>query len=976
MLLAVPSSIHAGEPRTMHYYPDGRDIVCFNGEGRYTRALYGTNTRYRLETSDRPVFAVYDEGKSYNFSFFLTLGGKTTPLEEASWCKAAYQGGRRTYTVRDESWGKGQLDIYVMASFFGEGAIWRFSASGFESPVALKVVRSKIASTKFSRSGDLGTDAREIFDPAPGVAPLNELSWDAAGTTYLVYTDNAKLEVAAGEKGQAIFDQEEAARTALTGTIVIDTPDPFFNTLGANLLAAADGTWDGRTFLHGAVGWRTELVGWRGAYVGDVVGWRDRARSHFTAYSKSMLTDVPPVLDQPQQDPAHNLARGLEKFGTPIFSNGYISRAPESTRGIGHYDMNLNYIDEILYHFSYDADTTFLREFWPKLQLHHEWEKRNFDPDGNHLYDAYCCIWASDGLYYDGGDVTHSSAYNYRSNLLTARIAEILGEDPTPYREEAEAILKAMDEVLWMDKPGYWAEFRDNMGLKRLHPSAAIWSIYTPIDCGAGTPEQFYRATRYVDRSIPHIPVKYVYDEEALKVLGLELPAPDTDLFTISTTDWLPYEWSTNNIAHEEVANMALAYLQAGRYDSGFKLLKADLLDEMYLGGCPANFGQISYYNGNEAYRDFADNIGISSRAIINGLFGIIPDALNGRCVIQHAFPPEWDKASIRTPYLSYSFRREGNNDIYEVEQHFAQPLKIIVNAIAGEGSFFTVEGNDDTVQTIIVDRSRFPKLKKYKFKEVQFEKDLVTTPRYLRKMGLGDITRRTARKSSPVDISSAFNANVDDIFHNQYLTPRWPYTTLQLPTQGLGDWCRTHEYSEIEDDGLRERVKLGVFDTGKGLSFKTPNTGQNIVYTSLWDNYPDSVTIPLKGRAKYAWLLLAGSTFNMQSRIENARITVTYVDGSTDVMPLVNPINWCPIQKNFEFNETNFFSAPVHPYRLIFKNAELTRKGKPYGKEIPGGAAEVLKMPLRKGKRLASITLTTLSNDVVVGLMAVTLEK
>ena len=989
LLLIGITALEAQESRVMRYFPEGRDIVCLNGDGRYTRALYGNETCFRLETSDRPVFAVYDEvdanyrkspdyknypGESYNFSFSLRLGDSITKLDETSWCKASYQGGRRTYVVRDSSWGQGQLDIYVMASFFGEGAIWRFTAVNFDRPVRIIATRSVLASTKFARSGDLGTDPREIFDAAPGVPPLDSLEWEATGTSYLVYTDNKDLRAVRGREGEVIFNKEETARMELVCGVEINTPDPFFNTIGANLLAAADGIWDGKTFLHGAVGWRAPLVGWRGAYVGDVVGWQERARSHFTAYSKSMLTEVPQVLDQPQQDPANNLARGLEKFGTPIFSNGYISRSPERTTNLGHYDMNLVFIDELLYHFCYDADIAFLRELWPKLKLHLEWEKRNFDPDNDHLYDAYCCIWASDGLYYDGGDVTHSSAYNYRANLMIARIAEILGEDPTPFREEADAILKAMDEVLWIDGPGHWAEFKDNMGLKRLHPSAALWSIYTPIDCGAGTPEQFYRATRYVDRSIPHIPVKYEYDTAAMEELGLTLPDAEDDLFTVSTTDWLPYVWSTNNVAHEEVANMALAYMQAGRKDVGFKLLKADLIDEMYLGGCPANFGQLSYYNGRETYRDFADNIGITSRALVNGLFGIAPDAMNGRCIIKHAFPDEWEEASIKTPYLCYSYRREGHYDIYEIEQNFTEPLQMIIRADSGKGAYLEVPGSSEKVQTIIVDRTKLPKPKVYP--ESRLEKDLVSSPRYLHKMGLGEITRRTARKSFPVDISPAFNANVDDIFRNEYLSPRWPFTTLQLPVQGLGDWCRTTQYFEIEDDNLRQCVRQGVFDTQKGLVFKTPSEGENIVYTSLWDNYPASVTIPLKGRARFAWLLLAGSTNNMQSRIENARITVTYMDGSTDELPLVNPINWCPIQENYHFNDYAFWTAPVHPYRLIFKSGELVRDGKPFGQSIPGGAAEILKMPLKKHKRLSSITLTTLSNDVVIGLMGVTLEK
>lgn len=66
------ASACTSEPvRTMAYYPDGRDIVCLNGDNRYSRALYGTNTLFRLETSDRPVFAVYDKKDSYNFQFLL-----------------------------------------------------------------------------------------------------------------------------------------------------------------------------------------------------------------------------------------------------------------------------------------------------------------------------------------------------------------------------------------------------------------------------------------------------------------------------------------------------------------------------------------------------------------------------------------------------------------------------------------------------------------------------------------------------------------------------------------------------------------------------------------------------------------------------------------------------------------------------------------------------------------------------------------
>lgn len=59
---------------------------------------------------------------------------------------------------------------------------------------------------------------------------------------------------------------------------------------------AADGIWDGEVWLHGAIGWRMPLSGWRAAYTGDVLGWHDRARTHFNAYAASQVTEVPNTL--------------------------------------------------------------------------------------------------------------------------------------------------------------------------------------------------------------------------------------------------------------------------------------------------------------------------------------------------------------------------------------------------------------------------------------------------------------------------------------------------------------------------------------------------------------------------------------------------------------------------------------------------------------------------------------------------------
>lgn len=111
--------------------------------------------------------------------------------------------------------------------------------------------------------------------------------------------------------------------------------------------------------------------------------------------------------------------------------------------------------------------------------------------------------------------------------------------------------------------------------------------------------------------------------------------------------------------------------------------------------------------------------------------------------------------------------------------------------------------------------------------------------------------------KCEPVVMDEQFNSAVTDIFRNEYLSPRSPYTTLQIPKQGIGEWCHPLHTVDIDDSGLRSSVQKGVLNTKLGVPFRTPAEGQNIAFTSLWDNYPDSLTVSLKGRHPvpiYSW--------------------------------------------------------------------------------------------------------------------------
>ena len=1034
--------------RSLQYTPDGDDFVCINGKNRFTRALYGSHTAFRLETSDRPVFAAYTKENPKHTCFKLQTSGGTVALDSTEHCESRYTAGRRSYSLSDPAFGGGSLSITTWALPDKEGAIWQFNARNFKGfhPVLLASI-SEIRNSKLNRNGDMGADPADSFEAPLQPQQLQSFPVQIDGTLYILL-ENQELRTLTTAEGENLFKKAEAAR------IRIETPDPYFNALGGTLAMAADGIWDGEVWLHGAIGWRMPLSGWRAAYTGDVLGWHDRARTHFNAYAASQVTEVPNTFPHPAQDSALHLARSVKKWGTPQYSNGYICRNPHRNNQMHHYDMNLCYIDELLWHFKWTGDLDYVRQMWPVITRHLTWEKLNYDPDNDGLYDAYACIWASDALYYNSGAVTHSSAYNYRANKTAAQLAEKIGEDPTPYRNEAEKILKAMNERLWLPGKGHWAEYQDFMGHKRVHESAAVWTIYHAIDSETANPFQAYQATRYVDTAIPHIPVT----AHGLKENGYA---------TIATTNWLPYSWSINNVAFAEVMHTALSYFQAGRADAGYKLLKSSVLDGMYLGDSPGNFGQISFYDAarGECYRDFGDPIGVASRVLIQGLFGILPDALNQQIILRPGFPDDWDKASVSTPDISYRFTRKENTDTYHITQRFQTPLHPVlhVNArkekirsvkvngvpatwqsiesahgypllsIQAEGTSsttITIEWEGAPLHTLAVQEPvitsngklalQIPSgasisqvydpqsvLANHTVEATAFNAQIKGEPGhhtffvythqgemdwwqpvniYIENVrespSYTDFADIRPEKCRMVDFDRQLNASVTDIYQNEYLSPRSPYTTLQLPTQGIGEWCHPLLSATIDDSGLRSLVHHDTFQTSLGIPFRLKEKGNNILFTSLWDNYPDSSTISLSGTASHAYLLMAGSTNHMQCHIANGIIRIHYADGTSQATELTNPDNWCPIEQDFYVDGKAFQVPAPRPYRLHLKSGKVSRDlGKElnitgvYGREIEGGAGILLDIPLDHSKELKRLTLETLSNDVVIGIMGVTLQ-
>jgi len=1172
--------------RELHYKEDKGDFLLVNGKYRFNRALYGDNRASRVEAGDLPEFALYLPGMGGNLQFVIQKGNSIKKLIDADKIETRYRPGTMLYEIKDPILGNGSLKLTVLAQAKEEGMVVKMEMVNIDSSAKIYAVYGGASGTTFSRNGDIGADPESGFYLLPeycltnqfeinknqfqlnylnkkketqivsgSFSTINSLQQTDAQTLeklaeftqnktdkspiiYASYSSQKQpiyIQVAKGtadknfsdDELKNLFNEAEQSRLSLTNRIQLKTPDADLNNFGANLAVAADGIWESPTFLHGAVAWRMRLNAWRGAYTADALSWHDRAKEHFESYAHSQVLkpDFAPV----KMDTIRHLARHEEKMGTSVFSSGYISRNPNDNTKPHHYDMNLVFFDQMFSHFNYTGDQEFLKKMWPTMVRHINWEKRNFKRGD--LYDAYAAIWASDALQYSGGKVTHTSAYNYRANREMAKLAKILGENPQPYEQEAEAILKAMKNELWIKNKGYFAEFKDALGSQLIHDQPGVWSIYHAADAFILNEFEDYQNLQYINYYTPKIPIS---------VKG----ADHKNYFTLATTNWQPYDWSINNVALAENLQTALAYWQAGRSEDAYALWKGNLVESMYYGISPGNFEQLSHYDAfrGELYRDFADPIGVASRTLTEGLFGVNPNLLEHRISIKPGFPKDWNSAELKLPDWEYQFKRTSKKTDYLFSSKYQNPVvldmqipvnysnikwvkvngkkvdwKIKPNSIlqpiiqfeTPEEKDFKIEirhsgkvlrneqtdyihfisdnfqlnfdskkkikqvydpqgliknspplegwirpeGEDGVVnhvfkldsqerkgtffvqveqngalwwQPVNVD-IRFPLETKWIDKKLQIQSESshpingklsvnglkktfsiqknqnssIEIPlNYLSKgtnsivleyngikqnVDITDWEIENQGQFNTISLASEYNERVTEIFNQKYLSPRLKVPTLQLPWQGIGNWCYPLITAQIDDSGLmnkRTNEKVEYL----GVPFSIDKSDKNIAFASQWDNYPNSIEIPLNGKGKKIYFLMAGSTNPMQSQMVNGTITVHYVDGSTSELELKNPTNWWPIEQDL-FDDNFAFEIPDDkiPYRVQLKTGELYKGGtlSKYSsikgftdRQVDGGAATILDLPIDQNKELKSIKLTAVSNDVVIGMMSATVLK
>jgi len=152
-----------------------------------------------------------------------------------------------------------------------------------------------------------------------------------------------------------------------------------------------------------------------------------------------------------------------------------------------------------------------------------------------------------------------------------------------------------------------------------------------------------------------------------------------------------------------------------------------------------------------------------------------------------------------------------------------------------------------------------------------------------------------------------------------------------------------------VDDSALRNSG--GVIYTRSGIPFATPEKGENIACVSIWDNFPTEMTFPLEGSGQELAMLFVSTTNAMQTAVENARITVTYEDGSEETKSLIYPDSiddWMvpALQKE---NESLYFSKFNH--------------------------ATVQKIRLNPSKKLKNVKVEAVANEVILGVIGISIS-
>ncbi len=833
--------------------------------------------------------------------------------------------------------------------------------------------------------------------------------------------------VLSGMDAQALFEEGKRHTDGNSARLRIHTPDPFLDAIAGASVAAVDGTWYPPVFVHGAMQWNSRFPGWRTIFGGIMLGWHDRVIQEAKFYTDSQVK----VSDkrEAKADPSTLLAE--QHPDSRFYGTGRIGLDQK------FYDMQSQFFDQIVEEYRWTNDTGLVAFFREALELHLEWMRECFDPDGDGVYESYINTWPSDSQWYNGGGSAEETSYAYRGHWAARDMARNAGDREAEkfHTQMMEKIRNGFFSSLWIQNKGHSGAYREQGGHERLHEDPWLYSIFLPIDAGLTTPVQSVESVYYSEWALQNDRFPYGGRQ-------------------VWTSNWIPGIWSVRELWPGDNYHLALSYFQTGLAEDGYDVFRGTFLRTAFNHLSPGNLG------GVQGGLDFGDCVHPFTRTLVSGLFGYRPDYPNRRVLIAPQFPSEWKGASFEIPDFGISFSQQLNRIHYSVKVarkanlelrlpvQFKKIKNVKVNGrqvkwklLPGFGRSIVaidlpdaekaeviietgkslayaspvfIEGNTGDEVTLSADDAVIISLEDPQnvlenvtirngiinatltsnkgFHTVVAEVVAGDVPQYrVFRMKINDPAGEASEAGrvlhevpgkvtwENIDISDLWNADVTTIYQQKYLSPRPHTVSLRMGTDGYSPWTFPHWNSlppPIRLDRIQNLTNgSGRLLTPQGVPFIWPSGEKNIAFTSLWDNYPSKIEFPVGKSGDAVWFLVAGSTNIMQCRIANAVIRLNYADGSKDSLELIPPVNYWNLS-TIDSHATapgqagrNDYTSEIDRFCLPVKLPETVQLGEDC-------RAMLLNLKMPENGILKSVTLETLSQEVVVGLMGISVMK
>ncbi len=833
---------------------------------------------------------------------------------------------------------------------------------------------------------------------------------------------------------QPLFNAALARSADFASRLQVDTPDPRVNAAAAMAVAGVDGMWYGNKFVHGSMSWNSPYLGWRTTIGGTMLGWPDRVKKSVDTYLATQVTSSNKKSGE-SMGGYQGKDYLLTKPGpdSRFYGKGYVAGDQTFYEMQTQYFDQI--LQDWRWRLTDDPTHEAKLRKGVELHLERFQECYDPDQNGTYesVINTWPtdCIWFNGGGCADATGYAYR-AHEFARDLARRAGDEA---SATRHQARLDHIKAGFIKDLWVREAGHPGLFREQGGHQRLVNNPWLYSHCIPIEAGLLTPEQAATTLYNTEYNLENIPMEsggrrvvtsnltpaiwsvrvlwpgdnfmlaHAYFRTGLARDGWDVlrgsilhtgfndlvPGDSVDLvggtdfgdtvhtFTRTLVEGLfgyqpdypfgkvlvapqfPADWDRASISNPDASisyeRSSNTHTLAVRLQRAASLtvdipVRASAITSVMVDGQPA---------GYETRPGFGQTIVRVTTPALAGATARV--AVTTADTLPEEKPMEvkgiaGEKVSLVpsgvSPATLVSFR---------------DPLGTLNDsAMTGgaiQGSLSNNEGR----------RRVFATVKSGSLEQIRMF-NLHIKPAPAAPATLAEVPAGATWK--PLDLSAALTADITQIYEQKYVSPRPQTVSSRVGHDGYSPWCFPHwgvSRPQIGIDkvsGMLESADSKRLLTPQGVPFLWGGSSKNVAFVSLWDNWPDEVSVPVNQSGDAAWFLVCGSTTVMQGRIANAVLRLKYADGIEETLELVPPYNYWNlspikgIQARAQFG-SSYYTEPGEEFTVP----------KPWPMTVELGSncrAMVLNRKLRPGVMLKEITLEALSQESVIGLMGVSI--